>query len=406
MDITLLLDVIFAWASVVLAVLAAVIWILRILLKKRIVAPGSALGRAHRSLRLSHIWIGIAFIFTSVMHAIFSSVGLFSLNYGTLTLIVGVLLAAMYMIKKRVSRFSWLTIHRLLTVMLVVLLGLHIYDVGGAPATTQLIAEISGTAQTAEASDQLLMLASDVADTTDSKYIDGTYTGVADGFGPDLTVEVTIEGGEITDIQIVSHNEVGAKYYASAMVTIPEEIIAAQSVDVDSVSGATYTSMGIKNAVADALSQATSDGSTVVAVEDASLQAVATEAVEEVTQDTTEEATFADGTYTGVADGYGPDLTVEVTIEGGLITDIQIVSHNEHGSQFYGPAMETVPDEIIAAQSVEVDSVSGSTYTSVGIKNAVADALTQALISGEAPATETVSSSGGQHGNRRGSDDD
>ncbi len=404
MDFILVLNVIFAWTSVVLAVLAAVIWLLRVLIKKRIISPRSMLSRAHRSLRLSHIWIGVIFIITSVLHALFSSQEILSINYGTAAIIVGAFLAAMYIVKRRVLRSSWLIVHRLLTVMLIVFLGLHIYDIGGAPATTRLIAEITGKIQTAESSEQLLALAADVSNDT-SKYIDGTYTGVADGFGTDLTVDVTIEGGQITDIQIVSHNEVGAKYYAQAMETVPAEIIATQSVNVDSVSGATYTSMGIKNAVADALSQASRDGSaTLVAVADTSMQAMATEAVEELSTDSST-VTFNDGIYTGIADGYGPDLTVEVKIEGGLITDIAIVSHNEHGSQYYGPAMETIPDAIIAAQSVEVDSVSGSTYTSVGIKNAVADALSQAISSGELPTTETLTASGGHNGNRRGQSD-
>ena len=110
------------------------------------------------------------------------------------------------------------------------------------------------------------------------------------------------------------------------------------------------------------------------------------------------DVTYNDGTYTGVADGYGADLTVEVVIDDGLITEITIVSHNEHEERFYEPAMETVPDEIIASQSIEVDSVSGSTFTSIGIKNAVADALSQAIATGELPETEELPASGGHHG--------
>ena len=408
MDLSLLLNVIFAWASVVLAFLATVIWLLRVLIKKRIISPRSFLGRAHRSLRLSHIGIGIAFVITGILHAVFSSEALFSVNYGTLVIIFAILLAVMYLIKKKVQRHAWLIVHRLFTIMLIILLGIHIYDIGGAPATTHLIRSFSEETSTDETSEQLLALASEISDESGvTTYTDGVYTGVADGFGDDLTVEVTIEDGLITDIGIVSHNEVGYKFYGPAMETIPDEIIESQSVEVDSVSGSTYTSEGIKNAVAAALLQASGDSELLTVAtaetEDDSLAILAEEVTDEWAEDTGE-ITYIDGVYTGVADGYGDDLTVEVTIEGGVITEIEIVSHNERGENFYGPAMETVPEEIIESQSIEVDSVSGSTYTSIGIKNAVADALSQAVSNGELPETEGLPSGGGGHGggNRNG----
>jgi uncharacterized protein with FMN-binding domain len=69
-------------------------------------------------------------------------------------------------------------------------------------------------------------------------------------------VEVTISYDQITDIQIVSHNERNARYYAYPMQAIPQAIISSQSTDVDAVSGATRTSDGIMNAVDAALAQA------------------------------------------------------------------------------------------------------------------------------------------------------
>lgn len=83
--------------------------------------------------------------------------------------------------------------------------------------------------------------------------VDGNYTGSADGFRPDLTVDVTVSGGDVTDIEIVDHNEIGRQYWQRPMDIIPEVIIKKGETDVDGVSGATATSKAIMSAVEDAL---------------------------------------------------------------------------------------------------------------------------------------------------------
>lgn len=89
----------------------------------------------------------------------------------------------------------------------------------------------------------------------ESVYQDGTYQGEADGFGGTVAVEVTIENGKITGIEVTSaENEDGA-YLSMAKDIIPK-IIAAQSADVDTISGATFSSTGIKNASQEALDKA------------------------------------------------------------------------------------------------------------------------------------------------------
>jgi NosR/NirI family transcriptional regulator, nitrous oxide reductase regulator len=88
-----------------------------------------------------------------------------------------------------------------------------------------------------------------------SKYKDGTYTGVGQGYRPGLTVSVTIKSDKITNIQIIAINDT-PRFYNDAVNTIPSEIIQAQSTNVDAVSGATRSSNGIMTAVDDALSQA------------------------------------------------------------------------------------------------------------------------------------------------------
>jgi len=87
--------------------------------------------------------------------------------------------------------------------------------------------------------------------------------------------------------------------------------------------------------------------------------------------------TYKDGTYEGSARGYHPGLTVSVTVSGGKIASIEITSHNETPG-FYEKAFNSVPDEIIDSQSTSVDTVSGATRSSVGIINAVANALKNA----------------------------
>ncbi|MCJ7687911.1 MAG: 4Fe-4S binding protein, partial [Clostridiaceae bacterium] len=88
-----------------------------------------------------------------------------------------------------------------------------------------------------------------------SKYKNGTYIGVGQGFRPGLTVSVEIKNDKITNIQIVSINDT-PRYYTEPQNIIPSEIIQAQSTKVDAVSGATRSSNGIMMAVEDALIQA------------------------------------------------------------------------------------------------------------------------------------------------------
>lgn len=86
---------------------------------------------------------------------------------------------------------------------------------------------------------------------------------------------------------------------------------------------------------------------------------------------------YADGTYTGTAQGFGGDVTVEVLIEGGKITDLTIVSA-EHEDGAYLTMAEDIIPAILDAQSAEVDTISGATFSSTGIKDATAQALEEA----------------------------
>lgn len=81
---------------------------------------------------------------------------------------------------------------------------------------------------------------------------DGVYQGTGTGFKGNMTVEVTVKNQQITAIEVTQTND-DAKWFDRAYNTVVSNIIKNQTADVDSVSGATYSSMGIKEGVANAL---------------------------------------------------------------------------------------------------------------------------------------------------------
>lgn len=91
---------------------------------------------------------------------------------------------------------------------------------------------------------------------TSSGYKDGVYQGTGTGFcGGTTTVSVTVQDGRIMSVSTVSTQD-DTSFYSRAYPTITQAIIRSQSAQVDAVSGATYSSRGIMEAVANALSKA------------------------------------------------------------------------------------------------------------------------------------------------------
>ena len=88
-----------------------------------------------------------------------------------------------------------------------------------------------------------------------TNYKDGTYPAEADGFGGTIQVEVKIEKSKIAEINVISAEKEDGAYLSMAKDMIPK-IIDAQSADVDTISGATFSSTGIKNASEQALEKA------------------------------------------------------------------------------------------------------------------------------------------------------
>ncbi|MCR4795840.1 MAG: 4Fe-4S binding protein [Ruminococcus sp.] len=87
---------------------------------------------------------------------------------------------------------------------------------------------------------------------TNGIYTDGTYKGSGNGFRGKTEVTVTVESGVITDITVDSYKD-DKEFFQKAKSGVIADIIKSQSTDVDAVSGATFSSNGIKEAVADAL---------------------------------------------------------------------------------------------------------------------------------------------------------
>lgn len=87
--------------------------------------------------------------------------------------------------------------------------------------------------------------------------------------------------------------------------------------------------------------------------------------------------TLKDGEYSATVAGQEGDMTVKTTIKDGKIAAVEVVSSNETDS-IAGPALEKIPTDIAAANSCDVDAVSGATLTSNRIMDAVALCLTEA----------------------------
>lgn len=88
------------------------------------------------------------------------------------------------------------------------------------------------------------------------------------------------------------------------------------------------------------------------------------------------EQVYNEGTYTGAAEGYAGEITVEVTVSKRVIQEIKILTHSEPEEGI--EAIQKMPLRIVNADSVEVDTYTGCTITSNAIQDAVADALSQA----------------------------
>lgn len=192
----------------------------------------------------------------------------------------------------------------------------------------------------------------------------GIYTGTGEGYRGKVTVTVKVADGKITELVLDDYAD-DKSYMERAKNRIFQEMISRQNTDVDAVSGATYSSNGLIEAVNKALGNEEGEGKKPEQEES------------EDKQSFIEAGRFqnlTDGIYTGSADAFRGDVEVQVTVEKQKVTDISILSYCDTEEYFFRAAPAVI-EQMKAEQSLNVDAVSGATYSSNGVIHAVANAL-------------------------------
>lgn len=215
-----------------------------------------------------------------------------------------------------------------------------------------------------------------------SAYKDGTYYGTGKGFAGTMKVKVDIAGGKIASISIVSTKD-GDSYVKSAS-SLLDTIVKKQSTNVDTVSGATFSSRGIIAAVRSALSQAAVSQNTAgnnTDKQDATETSGNGQTDENSSGSSQEQGTegtlpYVDGIYYGTAEGYKGDIKVAVVIQDKTLKAI-LVTEKQDDEPFITNAMDVLKN-MMKKQSADVDTVSGATYSSKGLIGAVKAAFEEA----------------------------
>ena len=240
-------------------------------------------------------------------------------------------------------------------------------------------------------------------DLANKKLKDGSYEGRGIGFRGDVKVQVDVNGGKISNINIVDNVD-DAPYFDKAK-SLVGTIISKQTPNVDSISGATYSSNGIKSAVRDALKKAgvssEGDNSDELKIELSRLKEenqklkdtisglkAKIEDLEKKSQKEDANIRMKDGSYQGIGMGFKGNVRVDVKITDGKIASINVID-NIDDAPFFDRAKSLIPN-IISSQTANVDSVSGATYSSNGIKSAVRDALKKAGSSQESVNNDEI----------------
>ena len=206
---------------------------------------------------------------------------------------------------------------------------------------------------------------------------DGIYTGSGQGFNGPIRVRVTISKGSITNVEILSHSD-DNPYFGRARSVI-SKILGKADKSVDTVSGATYSSRGILDAVRNALSKAGGSKN----VDNKNKKPSNTNQAkkpnkkpEKPSKDNKIYKQYKDGVYEGVAEGFNGPIKVKVTIAKGSITKVEILSHKEDDPYF--SKSKGVISKMLGKPGKNVDTVSGATFSSKGIIDAINNAVSKA----------------------------
>ena len=180
-----------------------------------------------------------------------------------------------------------------------------------------------------------------------------TYTGTAKGFGSDVKVTVTLDDGKVVGLDVDDSQETYTLAGIARENTV-DKLIAAildqGNIDgIDATTGATFTSSAVLEVVKAALEGGVNDAP----------------------------VAFTPGTYEATAEGYNGPSTFAVTFTENALTDVQVVSSTETahvGDIAFAPMIA----DMIAANGSGVDAVSGATFSSRALRDAVNDAAQQA----------------------------
>ena len=213
---------------------------------------------------------------------------------------------------------------------------------------------------------------------------DGVYKGSATGYRGSVTVAVTILNKKIVSIDILSASDDEAFFNRAKGVI--DRIISSQSLDVDVVSGATYSSNGIIGAVKNALTGEKDNGVTGKSKQESTSESESDSSSAEIAA-VQDASAYKDGTYYGTGKGFAGNIKVKVDIAGGKISAISIVSTKDGDS--YVKSASSLLDTIVEKQSTNVDTVSGATFSSRGIIAAVRSALSQATVRENTAGSDT-----------------
>jgi len=193
-------------------------------------------------------------------------------------------------------------------------------------------------------------------------YTEGTYYAVAKGNADGLYVKVEVNSNTILSVEVIEHHETPG-ICEPALEQIPKNMVESQTYAVSAVSGATNTSNGIKEAVANALDQAQGKAEIVPAPAPKADPVPLS-------------YTYKPGTYTAKAEGFEEMLEVTVVFSETEIVSVEFTS--EDTPERVQAVKDALPQLIVQWQTYEVDGISGSTWTSKGVKEAVKSCVEQA----------------------------
>ncbi|QCD54843.1 FMN-binding protein [Streptomyces hawaiiensis] len=189
-----------------------------------------------------------------------------------------------------------------------------------------------------------------------------------------VQVRLTMNNGKISQAEAVQAPKGGRsdQITASSVPRLNQAVVAAQSADIDAVSGATYTSAGYKKSLQSALDKAKASAGS-------------------------QQGSGGAQTLTGdvAQTQYGP-VQVRVTVAGGKITKAEAVQAPKGGrsDQITSSSVPRLNQAAVAAGTADIDAVSGATYTSAGYKKSLQSALDKAPAGGG--SSQAAGSGGGQ----------